>query len=62
MKFFAKMVSCIGATTIDDIFPAFTTEEEKEMKGALLLLTPEQIDIHSEERHIIIDGPYGSGK
>ena len=53
----------MGATKIDGLLPAFTKEEEKLMKEALLLLTPEQIDIlHSEEKHLILDGPYGSGK
>ena len=59
----AKFVSCMGATKIDGLLPAFTKEEEKLMKEALLLLTPEQIDVlHSEEKHLILDGPYGSGK
>ena len=59
----AKIVSCMGATKVHDLLPAFTTEEEKQMQEALLLLIPEQIDIlHSEEKHIIVNGPYGSGK
>ena len=59
----AKFASSMGATKIDGLLPAFTKEEEKLMKEALLLLTPEQIDIlHSEEKHLILDGPYGSGK
>ena len=38
---FAKTVFCMGATKICGIFPTFTTNEEKLMKGALFLLTPE---------------------
>lgn len=60
---FAKVVSCVGATKIQNIFPAFTFKKENQMKEALLLLTPEQIDIlYSEDKHMIVDGPYGSGK
>ena len=62
-EIFAKIVFCMGATKIGGIFPAFTTNEEKLMKGALFLLTPEQLNIlHSEEKHLILNGPYGSGK
>ena len=62
-EIFAKVVFCMGATNISGIFPAFTTNGETLMKGALFLLTPEQLNIlHSEEKHIILNGPYGSGK
>ena len=62
-EIFAKVVFCMGATKISGIFPAFTTNRETLMKGALFLLTPEQLNIlHSEEKHIILNGPYGSGK
>ena len=62
-EIFAKVVFCMGATKISGILPAFTTNGETLMKGALFLLTPEQLNIlHSEEKHIILNGPYGSGK
>ena len=57
----AKLLSCVSLVKIEDIFP--TKNEDDKMKGALLLLTPEQIYILlSEDKHMIIDGPYGSGK
>ena len=63
IEILAKIVSCMGATKVHGSLPAFTTEEEKQMEEALLLLTPEQIHIlYSEEKHIIVSGPYGSGK
>ena len=63
IEILAKIVSCMGATKVHGSLPAFTTEEEKQMDEALLLLTPEQIHIlYSEEKHIIVNGPYGSGK
>ena len=55
-KSLSKILFCIHANKIYDIFPAFTTREEKRLNGALLLLTPEQIDIlHLADKHITID-------
>ena len=55
-KSLSKILFCIHANKIYDIFPAFTTREEKRLNGALLLLTPEQIDIlHLEDKHVTID-------
>ena len=60
-KILAKLFSCVSLVKIEDIFP--TENEDDKMKGALLMLTPEQIDIlSSEDKHMIVDGPYGSGK
>ena len=60
-KILAKLFSRVSLVKIEDIFP--TENEDDKMKGALLMLTPEQIDIlSSEDKHMIIDGPYGSGK
>ena len=55
-KSLSKIVFCIHPNKIHDIFPAFTTKEEKRMNVALLLLRPEQIDIlHLADKHITID-------
>lgn len=55
-KSLSKILFCIHANKIYDIFPAFTTREEKRLNGALLLLAPEQIDIlHLEDKHVTID-------
>ena len=53
----------MDATKIYDIYPAFKAEVEKQIKEALLLLTPEQIDIlHLEDKHVIIEGVWRSNK
>ena len=44
---FTAIASCMSATKIHDIFPAFTAEVEKQMKGALLLLTLDRENTYS---------------
>ena len=45
---FTAIVSCMSAS---------------KMKGSLLFLTPEQINVlHSKEKHVVIDCPNGCGK
>ena len=61
--FFTIIVSCMGATKIHDIYATFTAEVEEQINWSLLLLTPEPIDtLHLDEKHVVTDGLYGSGK
>ena len=62
--FTAKFVSFLAATQFFDEIPTFTKDPNQKMKNALLILTPEQKNIlySGEGNHLIIGGPYGSGK
>ena len=62
--FSAKFVSFLAATQFFDEIPTFTKDPNKKMENALLILTPEQKNIlYSREcKHLIVKGPYGSGK
>ena len=60
-KLLVKPVSCLNPKKPKDVFLAQNLVDK--MKGALRLLALEQINIlSSEDEHVIIDSPYGSGK
>lgn len=60
-KLLVKPVSCLNPKKPKDVFSAQNLVDK--MKGALRLLALEQINIlSSEDEHVIIDSPYGSGK
>ena len=62
--FSAKFVSFLAATQFFDEIPTFTEDPNKKMQNALVILTPEQKKILycGECNHLIVKGPYGSGK
>ena len=62
-KFSAKLIGLLAAVQIHDQMPTFTKDPDKQIEGALLMLTPEQKSIiYSDCKHMILKGPYGSGK
>ena len=59
----AKLIGCLAAAPYLDNLPTFTNNENEQMKHALNILTSEQKEIlYSGDKHLIIQGPYGSGK
>ena len=61
--FSGKLIGLLAAVQIHYQMPTFTRDPNKQMEGALLLLTPEQKSIIcSKHKHMILKGPYGSGK
>ena len=62
--FSAKFVSVLAAAQFFDEIPTFTKDPNKKMENALLILTPEQKTILYSRHcnHLIVKGPYGSGK
>ena len=59
----AKLIGCLAAAPYFDDLPTFTKVSNEQMKHILLMLTPEQKRIlYSGDKHVLIQGPYGSGK
>ena len=59
----AKLIGCLAAAPYFDDLPTFTKVPKEQMKHLLVILTPMQKSIlYSGDKHLIIQGPYGSGK
>ena len=59
----AKLIGYLAAAPYFDDLPTFTKVPKEQMKHLLVMLTPIQKSIlYSGDKHLIIQGPYGSGK
>ena len=59
----AKLIGCLAAAPYFDDLPTFTEVSNEQMKHILVILTPGQKSILcSGDKHLLIQGPYGSGK
>ena len=59
----AKLIGCLAAAPYFEDLPTFTDVPNEQMKHVLVLLTPAQKRIlYCGEKHLIVRGPYGSGK
>ena len=58
-----NLIGCLAAAPYFENIPTFTDDADEQMKHVLMLLTRKQKDIiYSDKKHLIIRGPYGSGK
>ena len=58
-----KLIGCLAAAPYFENLPTFTDDANEQMEHVLMLLTRQQKDIiYSDKKHLIIRGPYGSGK
>ena len=59
----AKLIGCLAAAPYFDDLPTFTNDPKEQMKHVSIILTPAQKSIlYSDDKHLVIQGPYGSGK
>ena len=59
----AKLIGCLAAAPYFEDLPTFTEVPNEQMKHVLVLLTPAQKRIlYCGDKHLIVQGPYGSGK
>ena len=63
IKASANIIGCIAAAPYFDDLPTFTNAQNEQMKHLLVLLTPAQQSVlYSGNNHMVVQGPYGSGK
>ena len=63
IKASANIIGCLAAAPYFDHLPTFTNVENEQMKHLLVILTPaQQRVLYSGSNHMVIQGPYGSGK
>ena len=59
----ANIIGCLAAAPYFDDLPTFTNVQNEQMKHLLVILTPvQQSVLYSGNKHMVIQGPYGSGK
>ena len=61
--FLATLIGIAVTGFIHNKLPTFGKDPSEQMNHALLMLTPEQMRVlDSQHKHLVITGPYGSGK
>ena len=61
--FLATFIGLIATDNIHNKLPTFSKDPSEQMKGGLLMLNPEQMRVlDCQHKHLVIGGPYGSGK
>ena len=59
----ANIIGCLAAAPYFDDIPTFTNVQNEQMKHLLVILTPAQQSVlYSGNKHMVVQGPYGSGK